>query len=108
MSNQLQLGNDLPSQGTYVYKRTEIKSQPRCLPRLNLCKSGDSVLYDQVVTATNGLATNHALACVVMLVKPVAAGSGNGGNGEGKKPSIGTQATTGTLDIPATGTFYFT
>ena len=42
-------------------------------------------------------------------VKPVAAGSGNGnsGNGDGK-PSNGTQATTGALNIPATGTFYFT
>ncbi|MDU6561178.1 MAG: GBS Bsp-like repeat-containing protein, partial [Streptococcus vestibularis] len=47
-------------------------------------------------------------------VKPVAAGSGNGnsgngnsGNGDGK-PSNGAQATTGALDIPATGTFYFT
>ena len=42
-------------------------------------------------------------------VKPVAAGSGNGnsGNGDGK-PSNGAQATTGALNIPATGTFYFT
>ncbi len=42
-------------------------------------------------------------------VKPVAAGSGNGnsGNGDGK-PSSGAQATTGALDIPATGTYYFT
>ena len=42
-------------------------------------------------------------------VKPVAAGSGNGnsGNGDGK-PSNGAQATTGALNIPATGTYYFT
>ena len=40
-------------------------------------------------------------------VKPVAAGSGNGnsGNGDGK-PSNGAQATTGALNIPATGTYY--
>ncbi|WP_073922014.1 LD-carboxypeptidase LdcB/DacB, partial [Streptococcus salivarius] len=34
-------------------------------------------------------------------------GNGNSGNGDGK-PSNGTQATTGALNIPATGTFYFT
>ncbi|MDU5661566.1 MAG: LD-carboxypeptidase LdcB/DacB, partial [Streptococcus sp.] len=42
-------------------------------------------------------------------VKPVAAGSGSGNSGSGDgKPSNGDQATTGALNIPATGTFYFT
>ena len=62
--------SDLPSQGTYVYKgRTEIKNQPKVSAKAEFyVNPGDSVLYDQVVTAdgTNGLATNHTLACVVM------------------------------------------
>ncbi len=73
---------------------------------------GDSVLYDQVVTADGYQWISYKSYSGVRRyapVKPVAAGSGNGnsGNGDGK-PSNGTQATTGALNIPATGTFYFT
>ena len=60
--------------------------------------------------ATNGLAgKSYSGVRRYAPVKPVAAGSGNGnsGNGDGK-PSNGAQATTGALDIPATGTYYFT
>ena len=42
-------------------------------------------------------------------VKPVAASSGNSNNGNGDgKPSSGTQAQQGALNIPAAGTYYFT
>ena len=73
---------------------------------------GDSVLYDQVVTADGYQWISYKSYSGVRRyapVKPVAAGSGNGnsGNGDGK-PSSGAQATTGALDIPATGTYYFT
>ena len=106
--------SDLPSQGTYVYKeRTEIKNQPKVSAKAEFyVNPGDSVLYDQVVTADGYQWISYKSYSGVRRyapVKPVAAGSGNGnsGNGDGK-PSIGTQATTGALNIPATGTFYFT
>ena len=106
--------SDLPSQGTYVYKeRTEVKNQPRVSAKAEFyANPGDSVLYDQVVTADGYQWISYKSYSGVRRyapVKPVAAGSGNGnsGNGDGK-PSNGTQATTGALNIPATGTFYFT
>ena len=106
--------SDLPSQGTYVYKeRTEIKNQPKVFAKAEFyVNPGDSVLYDQVVTADGYQWISYKSYSGVRRyapVKPVAAGSGNGnsGNGDGK-PSNGTQATTGALNIPATGTFYFT
>ena len=106
--------SDLPSQGTYVYKeRTEIKNQPKVSAKAEFyVNPGDSVLYDQVVTADGYQWISYKSYSGVRRyapVKPVAAGSGNGnsGNGDGK-PSNGTQATTGALNIPATGTFYFT
>jgi len=106
--------SDLPSQGTYVYKeRTEIKNQPKVFAKAEFyVNPGDSVLYDQVVTADGYQWISYKSYSGVRRyapVKPVAAGSGNGnsGNGDGK-PSNGTQATTGALTIPATGTFYFT
>ena len=106
--------SDLPSQGTYVYKeRTEIKNQPKVSAKAEFyVNPGDSVLYDQVVTADGYRWISYKSYSGVRRyapVKPVAAGSGNGnsGNGDGK-PSNGTQATTGALNIPATGTFYFT
>ena len=106
--------SDLPSQGTYVYKeRTEIKNQPKVSAKAEFyVNPGDSVLYDQVVTADGYQWISYKSYSGVRRyapVKPVAAGSGNGnsGNGDGK-PSNGTQATTGVLDIPATGTYYFT
>ena len=106
--------SDLPSQGTYVYKeRTEIKNQPKLSAKAEFyVNPGDSVLYDQVVTADGYQWISYKSYSGVRRyapVKPVAAGSGNGnsGNGDGK-PSNGTQATTGALNIPATGTFYFT
>ena len=111
--------SDLPSQGTYVYKeRTEIKNQPKVSAKAEFyVNPGDSVFYDQVVTADGYQWISYKSYSGVRRyapVKPVAAGSGNGnsgngnsGNGDGK-PSNGTQATTGALDIPATGTFYFT
>ena len=111
--------SDLPSQGTYVYKeRTEVKNQPKVSAKAEFyVNPGDSVLYDQVVTADGYQWISYKSYSGVRRyapVKPVAAGSGNGnsgngnsGNGDGK-PSNGTQATTGALDIPATGTFYFT
>jgi|GEM_PF-111228 len=106
--------SDLPSQGTYVYKeRTEVKNQPKVSAKAEFyVNPGDSVLYDQVVTA-DGYQwisyKSYSGVCRYAPVKPVAAGSGNGnsGNGDGK-PSNGAQATTGALDIPATGTYYFT
>ena len=106
--------SDLPSQGTYVYKeRTEIKNQPKVSAKAEFyANPGDSVLYDQVVTADGYQWISYKSYSGVRRyapVKPVAAGSGNGnsGNGDGK-PSNGAQATTGALNIPATGTFYFT
>ena len=106
--------SDLPSQGTYVYKeRTEVKNQPKVSAKAEFyVNPGDSVLYDQVVTADGYQWISYKSYSGVRRyapVKPVAAGSGNGnsGNGDGK-PSNGAQATTGSLDIPATGTYYFT
>ena len=108
--------SDLPSQGTYVYKeRTEIKNQPKVSAKAEFyVNPGDSVLYDQVVTADGYQWISYKSYSGVRRyapVKPVAAGSGSGngnsGNGDGK-PSNGAQATTGALNIPATGTFYFT
>ena len=106
--------SDLPSQGTYVYKeRTEVKNQPKVSAKAEFyVNPGDSVLYDQVVTADGYQWISYKSYSGVRRyapVKPVASGSGNGnsGNGDGK-PSNGAQATTGTLDIPATGTYYFT
>ena len=106
--------SDLPSQGTYVYKeRTEVKNQPKVSAKADFyVNPGDSVLYDQVVTADGYQWISYKSYSGVRRyapVKPVAAGSGNGnsGNGDGK-PSSGAQATTGALDIPATGTYYFT
>ena len=106
--------SDLPSQGTYVYKeRTEIKNQPKVSAKAEFyVNPGDSVFYDQVVTADGYQWISYKSYSGVRRyapVKPVAAGSGNGnsGNGDGK-PSSGAQATTGALDIPATGTYYFT
>ena len=106
--------SDLPSQGTYVYKeRTEIKNQPKVSAKAEFyANPGDSVFYDQVVTADGYQWISYKSYSGVRRyapVKPVAAGSGNGssGNGDGK-PSSGAQDTTGALDIPATGTYYFT
>ena len=106
--------SDLPSQGTYVYKeRTEVKNQPKVSAKAEFyVNPGDSVLYDQVVTADGYQWISYKSYSGVRRyapVKPVAAGSGNGnsGNGDGK-PSNGAQVTTGALDIPATGTYYFT
>ena len=106
--------SDLPSQGTYVYKeRTEVKNQPKVSAKAEFyVNPGDSVFYDQVVTADGYQWISYKSYSGVRRyapVKPVAAGSGNGnsGNGDGK-PSNGVQATTGALDIPATGTYYFT
>ena len=106
--------SDLPSQGTYVYKeRTEVKNQPKVSAKAEFyVNPGDSVFYDQVVTADGYQWISYKSYSGVRRyapVKPVAAGSGNGnsGNRDGK-PSNGTQATTGALNIPATGTFYFT
>ena len=104
----------LLSQGTYVYKeRTEIKNQPKVSAKAEFyVNPGDSVFYDQVVTADGYQWISYKSYSGVRRyapVKPVAAGSGNGnsGNGDGK-PSNDAQATTGALNIPATGTFYFT
>ena len=106
--------SDLPSQGTYVYKeRTEVKNQPKVSAKAEFyVNPGDSVLYDQVVTADGYQWISYKSYSGVRRyapVKPVAAGSGNGngGNGDGK-PFSGAQAITGALDIPATGTYYFT
>ena len=106
--------SDLPSQGTYVYKeRTEVKNQPKVSAKAEFyVNPGDSVFYDQVVTADGYQWISYKSYSGVRRyapVKPVAAGSGNGnsGNGDGK-PSNGAQVTTGALNIPATGTFYFT
>ena len=101
--------SDLPSQGTYVYKeRTEVKNQPKVSAKAEFyVNPGDSVFYDQVVTADGYQWISYKSYSGVRRyapVKPVAAGSGNGDG----KPSNGAQATTGALDIPATGTYYFT
>ena len=106
--------SDLPSQGTYVYKeRTEVKNQPKVSAKTEFyANPGDSVLYDQVVTADGYQWISYKSYSGVRRyapVKPVAAGSGSGNSGSGDgKPSNGAQATTGALNIPATGTFYFT
>ena len=106
--------SDLPSQGTYVYKeRTEVKNQPKVSAKAEFyANPGDSVLYDQVVTADGYQWISYKSYSGVRRyapVKPVAAGSGSGNSGSGDgKPSNGAQATTGALNIPATGTFYFT
>ena len=92
----------LLSQGTYVYKeRTEIKNQPKVSAKAEFyVNPGDSVFYDQVVTADGYQWISYA---------PVEAGSGDGNSGNGNRnPSNDAQATTGALNIPATGTFYFT
>ncbi|WP_254594812.1 LD-carboxypeptidase LdcB/DacB, partial [Streptococcus salivarius] len=91
----------------------EVKNQPKVSAKAEFyVNPGDSVLYDQVVTADGYQWISYKSYSGVRRyapVKPVAAGSGNGnsGNGDGK-PSSGAQATTGALDIPATGTYYFT
>ena len=96
-------------QGTYVYKeRTEIKNQPKVSAKAEFyVNPGDSVFYDQVVTADGyqwiSYKSYSGVRCYAP-VKPVEAGSGDG-NGN---PSNDAQATTGALNIPATGTFYFT
>ena len=106
--------SDLPSQGTYVYKeRTEIKNQPKVSAKAEFyVNPGDSVFYDQVVTADGYQWISYKSYSGVRRyapVKPVAAGSGSGNRGSGDgNPSNGAQATTGALNIPATGTFYFT
>ena len=106
--------SDLPSQGTYVYKeRTEIKNQPKVSAKAEFyVNPGDSVFYDQVVTADGYQWISYKSYSGVRRyapIKPVAAGSGSGNSGSGDgKPSNGAQATTGALNIPATGTFYFT
>ena len=106
--------SDLPSQGTYVYKeRTEVKNQPKVFAKAEFyVNPGDSVFYDQVVTADGYQWISYKSYSGVRRyapVKSVAAGSGSGNSGSGDgKPSNGAQATTGALNIPATGTFYFT
>ena len=106
--------SDLPSQGTYVYKeRTEIKNQPKVSAKAEFyVNPGDSVFYDQVVTADGYQWISYKSYSGVRRyapVKPVAAGSGSGNSGSGDgKPSNGAQVTTGALNIPATGIFYFT
>ena len=83
--------SDLPSQGTYVYKeRTEVKNQPKVSAKAEFyVNPGDSVFYDQVVTADGYQWISYKSYSGVRRyapVKPVAAGSGNGnsGNGDGK------------------------
>ena len=106
--------SDLPSQGTYVYKeRTEVKNQPKVFAKPEFyVNPRDSVFYDQVVTADGYQWISYKSYSGVRRyapVKPVVAGSGSGNSGSGDgKPSNGAQATTGALNIPATGTFYFT
>ena len=101
-------------QGTYVYKeRTEIKNQPKVSAKAEFyVNPGDSVFYDQVVTADGyqwiSYKSYSGVHCYAP-VKPVEAGSGDGNSGNGNgNPSNDAQATTGALNIPATGTFYFT
>ena len=104
----------LLSQGTYVYKeRTEIKNQPKVYAKAEFyVNPGDSVFYDQVVTADGyqwiSYKSYSGVRCYAP-VKPVEAGSGDGNSGNGNgNPSNDAQATTGALNIPAIGTFYFT
>lgn len=104
----------LLSQGTYVYKeRTEIKNQPKVSAKAEFyVNPGDSVSYDQVVTADGyqwiSYKSYSGVRCYAP-VKPVEAGSGDGNSGNGNgNPSNDAQATTGALNIPAIGTFYFT
>ena len=103
--------SDLPSQGTYVYKeRTEVKNQPKVSAKAEFyVNPGDSVLYDQVVTADGYQWISYKSYSGVRCYAPVEAGSGDGNSGNGNRnPSNDAQATTGALNIPATGTFYFT
>ena len=101
----------LLSQGTYVYKeRTEIKNQPKVSAKAEFyVNPGDSVFYDQVVTADGYQWISYKSYSGVRCYAPVEAGSGDGNSGNGNRnPSNDAQATTGALNIPATGTFYFT
>ena len=101
----------LLSQGTYVYKeRTEIKNQPKVSAQAEFyVNPGDSVFYDQVVTADGYQWISYKSYSGVRCYAPVEAGSGDGNSGNGNRnPSNDAQATTGALNIPATGTFYFT
>ena len=101
----------LLSQGTYVYKeRTEIKNQPKVYAKAEFyVNPGDSVFYDQVVTADGYQWISYKSYSGVRCYAPVEAGSGDGNSGNGNRnPSNDAQATTGALNIPATGTFYFT
>ena len=80
--------SDLPSQGTYVYKeRTEVKNQPKVSAKAEFyVNPGDSVFYDQVVTADGYQWISYKSYSGVRRyapVKPVAAGSGNGNSGNG-------------------------
>ena len=98
-------------QGTYVYKeRTEIKNQPQVSAKAEFyVNPGDSVFYDQVVTADGYQWISYKSYSGVRCYAPVEAGSGDGNSGNGNRnPSNDAQATTGALNIPATGTFYFT
>lgn len=101
----------LLSQGTYVYKEsTEIKNQPKVSAKAEFyVNPGDSVFYDQVVTADGYQWISYKSYSGVRCYAPVEAGSGDGNSGNGNRnPSNDAQATTGALNIPATGTFYFT
>ena len=101
----------LLSQGTYVYKeRTEIKNQPKVSAKAEFyVNPGDRVFYDQVVTADGYQWISYKSYSGVRCYAPVEAGSGDGNSGNGNRnPSNDAQATTGALNIPATGTFYFT
>ncbi len=101
----------LLSQGTYVYKEsTEIKNQPKVSAKAEFyVNPGDSVFYDQVVTADGYQWISYKSYSGVRGYAPVEAGSGDGNSGNGNgNPSNDAQATTGALNIPATGTFYFT
>ena len=101
----------LLSQGTYVYKeRTEIKNQPKVYAKAEFyVNPGDSVFYDQVVTADGYQWISYKSYSGVRCYAPVEAGSGDGNSGNGNRnPSNDAQATTGALNIPAIGTFYFT
>ncbi len=85
-------------------KCTEIKNQPKVSsPRLNL-NPGDSVLYDQVVTADGYQWISYkSYSGARAPVKPVAAsGNGNSGNGKVSLLMAPPWATTGALNIPAT------
>ena len=75
-------------QGTYVYKeRTEIKNQPKVSAKAEFyVNPGDSVSYDQVVTADGyqwiSYKSYSGVRCYAP-VKPVEAGSGDGNSGNG-------------------------